>query len=82
MKKIEDKDYRYLDQLPDSAMLAISEVLALLRISRSTWYAGIKTGRYPASVPIGPSSPRWRLGDIRKVAAGTFGIDGDSREAA
>jgi len=82
MKKNEEKDYRYLDQLPDSAMLSIGEVLALVRISRSTWYAGIKTGRYPASVPIGPASPRWRLGEIRKVTSGTFELGTPSSQAA
>lgn len=66
------KDYRYLDQLPDSSMLAADEVLALVRIARSTWYAGIKSGRYPEPTYIGPASPRWRMGTIRELAAGTY----------
>lgn len=65
-------DYRYIDQLPDSSMLNIKEVLAVVRISRSSWYAGIKDGKYPAPVHIGPASPRWKLGDVRKVTEGTY----------
>jgi predicted DNA-binding transcriptional regulator AlpA len=71
MKK-EKTDYRYLDDLPDSSVIAVDEVLALVRVSRSTWYAGIKSGRFPAAVHIGPSSPRWPLGLVRQVTTGTF----------
>ena len=66
------KDYRYLDDLPDSSVIAVDEVLALVRVSRSTWYAGIKSGRYPVAVHIGPSSPRWPLGLVRQVTTGTY----------
>lgn len=76
------KDYRYLDALPDSSMLAIDEVLALVGISRSTWYAGIKSGRYPPSIPIGPASPRWSLGEVRKVTTGSYGKEREESEAA
>lgn len=68
----EAKDYRYLDTLPDSSMLSLDEVLTLLRISRSSWYGGLKTGKFPKAVYIGPNSPRWRCGTIRSVAEGTY----------
>ncbi|PKM30199.1 MAG: hypothetical protein CVV07_07205 [Gammaproteobacteria bacterium HGW-Gammaproteobacteria-11] len=76
------KDYRYLDTLPDSSMLSPDEVLALVRISRSTWYAGIKSGRYPPATHIGPASPRWRLGVIRDVMNGTYSRPEDQNQAA
>lgn len=82
MAKPKKTDYRYIDALPDSSMLAIDEVLALVGISRSTWYAGIKAGRYPPSIPIGPASPRWALGEIRKVTSGIYGRDQGEKEAA
>jgi predicted DNA-binding transcriptional regulator AlpA len=65
-------DYRYLDQLPDSSVISVDEVLALVRVSRSTWYEGIKKRRYPPAVYIGPSSPRWPLGQVRQVTTGTY----------
>ena len=33
-------------------------------MSRSSWYAGIKAGIYPAGVKIGQRSIAWRYADI------------------
>jgi predicted DNA-binding transcriptional regulator AlpA len=36
-------------------------------VSKSTWWAGVKSGRYPASVKLGPRITAWRVEDIRKL---------------
>ncbi|GGC87082.1 hypothetical protein GCM10007418_03600 [Halopseudomonas salina] len=72
LMRADKTDYRYLDQLPDSSVICVDEVLALVRVSRSTWYEGIKKKRYPPAVYIGPSSPRWPLGSVRQVTTGTY----------
>ena len=38
-----------------------------LPISRSTWWAGVKSGRFPPSVKIGPRTTAWRVSDIRDL---------------
>jgi prophage regulatory protein len=35
-----------------------------LPISKSTWWAGVKVGRYPAAVKLGPRITAWRIEDI------------------
>jgi prophage regulatory protein len=35
-----------------------------LPISRSSWWAGVKAGRYPAAVKLGPRITAWRVEDI------------------
>jgi predicted DNA-binding transcriptional regulator AlpA len=35
-----------------------------LPISRSSWWAGVKAGRYPAAVKFGPRITAWRVEDI------------------
>jgi prophage regulatory protein len=35
-----------------------------LPISKSTWWAGVKSGRYPQPVKLGPRITAWRLADI------------------
>ena len=35
-----------------------------LPIGRSTWWAGVKAGRYPAAVKLGPRITAWRIEDI------------------
>ncbi|MBM6580990.1 AlpA family phage regulatory protein [Microvirga sp. BT689] len=39
-------------------------------MSRSTWWAGIKDGRYPKPVKLGPRITAWRVEDIRALIAG------------
>jgi predicted DNA-binding transcriptional regulator AlpA len=48
----------------------LSDILAPagpLPISKSTWWAGVKVGRYPAAVKLGPRITAWRVEDIRAL---------------
>jgi predicted DNA-binding transcriptional regulator AlpA len=36
-------------------------------VSRSTWWAGVKSGRFPAPVKLGPRITAWREEDISKI---------------
>lgn len=36
-------------------------------VSRSTWWAGVKSGRYPQPVKLGPRITAWRATDIREM---------------
>lgn len=38
----------------------------LLPISKAGWYRGIKAGRFPRGVAIGPRSVGWRLSDLNR----------------
>lgn len=40
---------------------------AVLPVGRSTWWAGVKAGRYPAPVRLGPRMTAWRAEDIRAL---------------
>ena len=48
-------------------LLRLNDVLARIPVSRSTWYDGIKAGRFPPSVPLGGRSVAWRSSDISKI---------------
>ena len=50
-----------------SGYIRLPEVLALLGISRSTFYAGIKSGKYPKPVKIGKRVSGWRTADVRNL---------------
>ncbi|MGD9667833.1 MAG: helix-turn-helix transcriptional regulator [Hyphomicrobiaceae bacterium] len=45
-------------------LVRLTQVLKLLGISKSSWYAGIKSGKYPPPIKLGPRTSRWRLRDI------------------
>jgi len=38
-------------------------------VSSSTWWAGVKSGRFPAPVKLGPRITAWREEDIRRLIA-------------
>ncbi|SKA22582.1 transcriptional regulator, AlpA family [Trichlorobacter thiogenes] len=45
-------------------LLRLPQVLQLLPIGRSSWLAGVKEGRYPQPVKLGPATTCWRASDI------------------
>ena len=53
--------------LPAEGYVRLSQILAVYPISRSGWWAGVKSGRYPASVKLGPRITAWRVADIRRL---------------
>ena len=36
-------------------------------VSKSTWWAGVKSGRYPKPLKLGPRITAWRVEDIRAL---------------
>ena len=53
--------------LPDFGLLRLPSVLAVFPVSKSTWWDGVRTGRYPAPVKLGPKMTAWRVEDIRAL---------------
>ena len=57
-------------QLPLTGFVRLPGILAPngpIPISKSTWWAGIKDGRYPKPVKLGPRITAWRVEDIRSL---------------
>lgn len=50
-------------------LLRLPEVLAMFPVSRSTWYAGVASGLYPAPVKLGVRAVAWRESTIQALIA-------------
>ena len=48
-------------------LIRLDEVLELLPISKSTWWDGIRTGKYPTPVKLGDRITCWRLEDVLEL---------------
>lgn len=48
----------------DKALARRRQVEALVQLSRSSIYAGVKAGSFPAPVRIGSRAVAWRISDI------------------
>lgn len=55
------------DRLPASALVPLSVVMGLTGRKRTSIYALIKTGGFPAPVKLSEGCSRWRVGDLRKA---------------
>lgn len=56
--------------LPETGFLRLSSILAPagpIPVSKSTWWAGVRSGRYPKPVKLGPRITVWRVEDIRTL---------------
>ncbi len=46
------------------ALLRLPEVLKIVPVSASTWWSGVKSGKFPQSIKLGPRTTCWRRADI------------------
>lgn len=53
--------------LPETGFLRLPEVLKLYPVSKSTWWAGVRSGRYPQPVKLGERATAWRVEDVRAL---------------
>jgi prophage regulatory protein len=50
--------------IPQAGFLRLPEVLKLFPVSKSTWWAGVKSGKYPKPVKLSSHISAWRVEDI------------------
>jgi prophage regulatory protein len=53
--------------LPATGFLRLRSIIAPvgpIPVGKSTWWAGVKSGRFPKSVKLGPRITVWRVEDI------------------
>ena len=53
-----------LTNIHTTGFLRLPQVLAIFPISKSAWWEGCKTGRFPKPVKLAPRTTVWRAEDI------------------
>ncbi len=53
--------------LPETGFIRLPAVLSLIPVGKTTWWKGIKSGRFPKPVKLGPNMTAWRVEDIRDL---------------
>ncbi len=61
------KSERIATPLPQEGFVRLPQVLHVLGIGKTTFWEGIKTGRFPAPVKLGPRTSVWKVEDIRNL---------------
>jgi predicted DNA-binding transcriptional regulator AlpA len=47
--------------------IKLPPVPAIIPVSKSTWWQGIRDGRFPKAIKIGARTTAWRVEDIRAL---------------
>jgi len=55
--------------LPSEGFVRLPQILAVLGLGKTTFLDGVKAGRFPAPVKLGPRLTVWRVEDIRDLIA-------------
>lgn len=63
--------------LPSTGFLRLRQIIgdpmadppvpAIIPVRKSTWWQGVKDGRFPKPVKLGPRTTAWRVEDIRRL---------------
>jgi predicted DNA-binding transcriptional regulator AlpA len=62
--------------LPETGFVRLANLLAPdgpIPVSKSTWWSGVKSGRFPKPVKLGPRITAWRVEEIRALIANGTG---------
>ena len=67
------------NQVPETGFLRLSQIIGnpkanppippIIPVSKSSWWAGCKSGRYPKPVKLGDRTTAWRVSDILALIA-------------
>jgi predicted DNA-binding transcriptional regulator AlpA len=59
-----------VSRFPEHGLVRLAQILAPsgpIPVSRSAWFLGVKAGRYPQPVKLGPRITAWRAEDIHNL---------------
>ncbi|MEM9222193.1 MAG: AlpA family phage regulatory protein [Pseudomonadota bacterium] len=57
-------------RLPPCGFVRLSQIIGPdgpIPVGRSTWWAGVKEGRFPQPLKLGPKTTVWRVSDINEL---------------
>ncbi len=55
------------NNLPETGFIRLPEVLKFIPIGKSTWWQGVKNGKFPKPVKLGERTTAWRVEDIKDL---------------
>lgn len=53
--------------LPETGFVRLRTILNIIPISKSAWWSGVKSGRFPKPVKLGANTSAWRAEQIHAL---------------
>jgi prophage regulatory protein len=56
-----------MHDIPETGFLRLQQVLSVIPLGKTSWWVGVKSGRFPKPVKLSPRCTAWRAEDIRQL---------------
>ena len=56
-----------MEHFPETGFVRLPQVLSVIPVCKSSWWAGVKSGRYPKPIKLSPRRTAWRAEDIHAL---------------
>jgi hypothetical protein len=61
--------------LPEAGFLRLAQIIGsprdgippIIPVKKSTWWLGVRSGKFPKPIKLGPRTTAWRVEDIRAL---------------
>lgn len=53
--------------LPEKGFVRLPTILEVIPVGKTTWWEGIRAGRFPKPHKLGPNTTVWRAEDIQRL---------------
>ena len=58
-------------------LLRIKQIVEIIPVSKSAWWLGVKEGRFPQPIKLGPRTTCWRESEIHALITGVHHGDAE-----
>ena len=55
------------DNSEEMGFMRLPEILNYIPIGKSTWWKGVKSGRFPKGIKLGTRTTAWKKADIKRL---------------
>jgi predicted DNA-binding transcriptional regulator AlpA len=56
-----------MQEIPETGFLRLPQVLSVIPVGKTSWWEGVKSGRFPQPVKLWGRCTAWRAEDIRAL---------------
>lgn len=56
-----------MQDIPETGFVRLPQVLAVIPLGKTSWWAGVKSGRFPKPVKLSSHCTAWRAEDIHAL---------------
>lgn len=56
-----------MQDIPEIGFVRLPQILAVIPVGRTSWWAGVKSGHFPKPVKLSANCTAWKAEDIREL---------------